>query len=174
MLLILPSLCSFFSLQERCRLYRKAQGLWLAFLVHSGSYLIETPEQCLRLLYHTTLHTPLHHPLYVFLLVFLSHLRVGASRLQLSFCYLANKQEETFLFSTKKGSFTSRNLLKKSFCCLKKILKQLRRATIYLLIFVQKGNISFFLSFVLLKKAYVFITYTMFCLPVCLGTRRGH
>jgi hypothetical protein len=57
---------------------------------------------------------------------------------------------------------------------LKKILKQLRRATIYLLIFVQKGNISFFLSFVLLKKAYVFITYTMFCLPVCLGTRRGH
>lgn len=54
----------------------------------SWSYLIEASDQRLSLLHHSSLHSPFSHPLYVILLVLLSHLQVGAARLQLPLRHL--------------------------------------------------------------------------------------
>jgi len=54
-------------------------------------YLIETSDQRLSLLHHPSLHPPFGHSLDVILLVLLSHLQVGAARLQLPLCHLATQ-----------------------------------------------------------------------------------
>lgn len=85
-------------LQERHRFHSRA--LWPTALGHLGSYLVEASHQGLGLLHDTALHPPLHHPLNVLLFVLLSHLRVGASRLQLSLCYLARKREGRYAYQS--------------------------------------------------------------------------
>lgn len=58
----------------------------------SACYLVESSDQRLRLLHDPPFHPPLGHPLYVVFFVFLSHLKVGAARLQLPLRHLPTQR----------------------------------------------------------------------------------